>query len=77
MADLLEVLEKKQTALRVGDLAELLNVNERSVYRWAAKHKIPSFKIGGTVRFNPATVAEWLRNKFPVPVPDKRKRSIS
>jgi hypothetical protein len=30
----------------------------------AAENRIPSFKIGGSVRFDPAAFAVWLRQKI-------------
>jgi excisionase family DNA binding protein len=48
----------------VSDVAELLNISERQVYKLAAENRIPSFKIGGSVRFDPAAFAAWLRHKF-------------
>ncbi|MFI5109736.1 MAG: helix-turn-helix domain-containing protein [Terriglobales bacterium] len=56
------------TALTVGDVAELLNISERQVYKLAASNRIPSFKIGGSVRFDPSAFAGWLRQRM-VPVP--------
>ena len=62
--DLADSLEKRATALTVSDVASLLNISERQVYKLAADGSIPSFKIGSSVRFDPAAFAVWLRERI-------------
>jgi len=62
--DLADSLEKRTTALTVSDVAALLNISERQVYKLASDGRIPSFKIGGSVRFDPSAFAQWLRQKM-------------
>jgi len=62
--NLADSLDRRTTALTVSDVAELLNISERQVYKLAAENRIPSFKIGGSVRFDPAAFAVWLRQKM-------------
>ena len=59
--DLTEVLGTRATALTVAEVAVLLNVSERQVYKLAADGRIPCFKIGNSIRFDPAAFASWLR----------------
>src|SRR5207244_8710204 len=48
--------------LTAGQIAELLQVSEKSVYRWAAGDPtFPMLKIGGTVRFPRGRRVHWLR----------------
>jgi len=35
-----------------------------TVYKLVAEHRIPCFKIGGSIRFDPLAVALWLRMKM-------------
>jgi excisionase family DNA binding protein len=62
--DLADSLEQRTTALTVADVAALLNVSERQVYKLASDGRIPCFKIGGSVRFDPSAFAAWLRQKM-------------
>ena len=62
--NLADHLDGRTNALTVADVAELLNISERQVYKPAAENRIPSFKIGGSVRFDPAAFAAWLRQKI-------------
>ena len=61
---MVETLSAKSRALTVCEVAELLNVSERQVYKLAAEHRIPCFKIGGSIRFDPSAVAAWLGQKM-------------
>lgn len=57
-------LHGKARALRVKEVATLLCVSERAVYQLAKQHRIPCFKIGGCIRFDPHAVAAWLGQKM-------------
>ena len=43
------------------EVAAVLNLSTKSVYRYAKDGLIPSILIGGAVRFDPADVAAFLR----------------
>jgi excisionase family DNA binding protein len=43
------------------DVARLLKISERSVYRMAANGEIPSYRVGGRLRFDLAEVAAAVR----------------
>ena len=58
LADKIEALGH---ALTADQLAALLSVSRITVFKHAATGRIPSFKIGTCVRFDPHAVAEWLR----------------
>ena len=58
---LAEQLEKIGHALTDKDLAELLRVSAITIYKLAKTNKLPSFRVGTAVRFDPQMVAEWLR----------------
>src|SRR2546428_677369 len=50
--------------LTAGQIAELLQVSEKSVYRWAAGDPtFPMLKIGGTVRLPPRRLGNWLHER--------------
>ena len=52
--DLADSLAQRVTALTVSDVASLLNISERQVYKLAADGRIPCFKFGNSIRFDPA-----------------------
>ena len=73
-----DFLDKRATALTVSEVAEILNISERQVYKLAADSVIPSFHIGSSIRFDPSLLAAWLRQKAgPISVRpgEERKRA--
>ena len=72
---LTDCLEGRKHALVVTDIAELLSISERKVYILVAEHRIPCFKIGGSIRFDPFAISAWLRQKMSAAsVEDLRER---
>ena len=57
-------MSKRTKVLTVADAAGLLNISERQVYKLAAEHRIPCFKIGNSNRLGPAAFAAWLLQKM-------------
>jgi excisionase family DNA binding protein len=48
------------TFLTVDELAAVLRCQPEKVYRLAARHELPSYKVEGRRLFNEAEVARWL-----------------
>lgn len=57
-------IESQQGALRVEWLSKKLNISKKTLYRMASRGSLPCIRIGGCVRFNPKSVADWLRNRM-------------
>ena len=62
--NLVEELEAKRGAIKVADLSRILGVDDKHIYRMAARGLLPSFRVGAAVRFDPQEVAKWLRAKY-------------
>jgi excisionase family DNA binding protein len=60
---LADYLSGKPRALLVAEVAALLNVSGRQIYKLAADNRIPHLKIAGCVRFDPQALAVWLRRQ--------------
>ena len=60
---LVERLKTRTGALKVAEVAELFGVTPQQIYKMAASGRIPSFRISGSVRFDPDEVAAWLQQK--------------
>ena len=54
-------IERIGHALTAAELAELLAVSRITVSKQAKAGRIPCFRIGTCVRFDPRAVANWLR----------------
>jgi len=50
-------------ALTANELAEILAVSRITIFKQAKAGRIPSFRIGTCVRFDPVVVAKWLRSQ--------------
>lgn len=49
--------------LTIKQVAEYLQVTERTIYRLAAAKKIPAFKVGGTWRFSRSAIDAWIKQQ--------------
>ncbi len=49
--------------LTVRDAARILNVSEKSVYRWIKQGVIPAYQINDQYRFNRAELLEWATSR--------------
>ena len=58
---LAEQVEKTTHALTVPEVAKLCRMSTMTIYRQVKQGRIPHFKIGDSVRFDPKTLAIWLR----------------
>jgi PTS system nitrogen regulatory IIA component len=51
--------------LKIKDIVDLLQVSEKTVYRWIKDKKIPCYRINHQYRFNRTEINEWiLSNKI-------------
>ena len=57
---MLEELKAKRSAMTVKEVADILSLSRREIYKLAASNQIPHFKIGSSVRFEPSMVLIWL-----------------
>jgi|HubBroStandDraft_6_1064221.scaffolds.fasta_scaffold808502_2 hypothetical protein len=57
LADQIEAIDH---AMTTKELAPLLGTSQKNMYK-LAKTTIPSFHLGTSVRYDPHSVAKWLR----------------
>jgi excisionase family DNA binding protein len=50
-------------AMTVRDVADYLNVNEKTVYRLAQRRELPGFKVAGAWRFRPEDIEFWVESQ--------------
>ena len=50
-------------ALTAKELSDILAVSHVTIFKQAKAGRIPSFRIGTCVRFDPILVAKWLRSQ--------------
>ncbi|WP_414633250.1 helix-turn-helix domain-containing protein [Cellvibrio sp. UBA7671] len=50
--------------ITLKEVAECLNVNERTVYRWVTNGELPAYKLGKVWRVKPSELNDWvIKNK--------------
>ncbi|MFA5431146.1 MAG: PTS sugar transporter subunit IIA [Candidatus Omnitrophota bacterium] len=49
--------------LTIKEVSRLLNVSERTLYRWINKKTIPAYRILDQYRFDRAELLEWVNNR--------------
>jgi len=59
---LADQIERIGRALTAEELSKLLSVSKITIFKHAAAGRIPSFRVGTCVRFDPRAVAQWLRS---------------
>lgn len=64
--------------LSVKDAASILNVSEKTIYRWIKQEAIPFYKINEQFRFNRAELLEWATSRrIPVSADIFKERETS
>jgi excisionase family DNA binding protein len=53
-------LRERTAPLNVGEVAQLLDVTEKTVQKWARQGQIPCVRIGDTIRFDPTVLAGFI-----------------
>jgi len=64
---LADALSAKPRALMVSEVAAVLRISGRQIYKLVKEHRIPHLRIAGSVRFDPFALAVWLRQKAVLP----------
>jgi len=49
--------------LSVKDAARILNVTEKTIYRWIKQDLIPAYRVNGQNRFNQSELIEWATSR--------------
>ena len=58
-----DIIRHKGSALTAEELAAVLSLSRKHVYKLAKKNRIPCFRLGGAIRFCPETTAQWLESR--------------
>ena len=58
------LIESRAEAWSARELAKLIGCTGKHIYAMAKSGRMPHLRIGGMVRFDPATTAEWLRQRY-------------
>lgn len=66
----------KSSAMTVREVADYLNVDEKTVYRLTKDGRLPGFKVAGAWRFKKEDIDEWIERQKSVAArpPSQRRR---
>lgn len=72
ISPLADVIEATNHALTAVELARVLNVSKITIFKQARAGRIPSFRVGTCVRFDPHAIAKWLRGNTATKIAKER-----
>jgi len=58
--DLITRLRIHIGAIRVSELARILTMSRTTLYQMVDDGRIPHYRIGDSIRFDPVRISEWL-----------------
>jgi excisionase family DNA binding protein len=53
-------MSNEEIMLTLKEVAECVNVNERTVYRWVVNGELPAYKLGKIWRVKPSELDLWI-----------------
>ena len=56
-------IRARRRAWKADELAELLGLSRKHILKMAKEQRMPSYRIGGAVRFDPSATADWLDSR--------------
>jgi excisionase family DNA binding protein len=63
VADLAAYLDQMTGALKAAELGKIIGFEKSAIYQMAAEGRIPHYRIGPSIRFDPHVIARWLRER--------------
>lgn len=60
---LVDRIRNRRAAWTADELADLLALSRKHIYKLAKAGRMPSLRIGGAIRFDPKATANWLEGK--------------
>ena len=61
---LIDIVESRKTAWTIAEFCALLEISDQVIYRQIKANRLPCLKVGGSIRLDPKTTAEWLRQRM-------------
>jgi excisionase family DNA binding protein len=59
----IDTIRSKGACITADELSNLLSLSRKHIYKLAKEGRIPHFRIGGAVRFDPKDTADWLEER--------------
>ena len=62
-----EKLASFDGAIGADDIARLLQTSRHTIYLWVRDNTIPHFRLNGSLKFDPALIADWIDSTTSTP----------
>lgn len=62
---------------KVDDVARYLAMSRSYIYKEAEAGRLPCFRIGAALRFEPPAIRKWLENQASAPLSEVRRLRLS
>jgi predicted DNA-binding transcriptional regulator AlpA len=75
-----EKLASFDGAIGADDIARLLQTSRHTIYLWVRDDRIPHFRLNGSLKFDPALIADWIDSTSSIPkkaAPSEKMRPAS
>lgn len=56
-------MSETEKLMSLAEVAEYLNLKERTIYQWSQQGKIPSFKLGTVWRYRKEDIDLWIEEQ--------------
>jgi excisionase family DNA binding protein len=60
---IVEQIAERRSALAIKELAQLVNLDYNTIHDLVKNGILPAMRIGSSLRLDPKTTAEWLRQR--------------
>jgi excisionase family DNA binding protein len=60
---LVEQIAAKRSAFPLQEFADLMGLDYNTIYDMTRDGRLPAMRIGSSIRLDPKTIAEWLRER--------------
>ncbi|AEU36102.1 helix-turn-helix domain-containing protein [Granulicella mallensis] len=63
MMTLVDAIASSKKAPRIKDLVELFDCSDTKLYELVRDDRIPHFRVGSSIRFDPFVLSRWVQGK--------------
>ncbi|WP_348267906.1 helix-turn-helix domain-containing protein [Edaphobacter sp. DSM 109919] len=63
LTSVIDIVRNKGCFWNADELAEVLSISRKHIYKLAKSGRIPCYRMGGAIRFDPEATALWLEKR--------------
>ncbi len=60
---IIDIIRNRRSLWPADELAKVLAISRKHVYKLAKSGRIPCYRMGGAIRFDPEDTARWLEDR--------------